>query len=168
MLPQTWEASITEVAEGFSTCPPFIPGEGTFQQVEPHCTAGCRRYNAQDVETASGSCGQVPQVTFRDGQDVLLLVACNRSRWRCEADICSSLDFDEAQDLAIPSDEVNLAAVVRRAKICGHDAIAELLKMETGLSLSPVSKVKMARLTVRVRCHLLNATDQKSSNPHAG
>src|SRR5580700_3416451 len=111
----------------------------------------------------------MPEITLRDRKDMLLFLARDSGGWRREAVVRARLHFDETEHLAVPSDQVNLSTVVRHAEICSNHAIAEALQIEVGLGFASLAELEMTRLAARARCHLLNATNEKSSDPrHAG
>lgn len=64
---------------------------------------------------------------------MLLLLRCHRSRWRGKAVVGPRLHLDEAQNIVVPTDQVNLSAVVGRAVIRGDEAIAQPPQVEVCL-----------------------------------
>jgi hypothetical protein len=57
----------------------------------------------------------------------------------------AAFHLDEAQNIAIPSNEINFASAEWRAKVAGNDHIAELSQVEVGIFFPPPANLLMSR-----------------------
>ena len=103
------------------------------------------QHDADDIKSTSGTpiTRQSPDVAPRDRQDVQPFVGINCHLRRHEARLRVGLDFDEAKYAMVPSDQVDLASVVRRAEVLRDNTIALVPKIEVGFHLAAASGHEM-------------------------
>jgi hypothetical protein len=125
-----------------------LPRVRSFIQPDCELAVFISQYDADNVEAASGSsiARQAPHVTLRDRQDVHFLGGIDGHLRRGEARVRLRLHFDEAQYAMVPSNQIDLAPVVRRAEVLGDDAIALVPEMEVSFHLATAGSHKMLRL----------------------
>ncbi len=57
----------------------------------------------------------------------------------------SSFHLDEAENAIVPSDQINLPPVVRDAKVCGNDSVAQAPQVEVRLEFAAFAGQQMFR-----------------------
>lgn len=101
--------------------------------------------DAQNVEAAGwrASSGQAPKITPRNRHDVPLLAHRHGSGGRRKAGVGPGLHFDETQDVLIPSDQIDFAAIMGNAEIRRHESVAQALQMKERLGLAALAQSEM-------------------------
>jgi hypothetical protein len=85
------------------------------------------------------------KILVRNGGEGALLVAIHGSLGRFDRPGRACLDLNEAQNVSVPCDEVNLAAPQRRAKIACHHYIAAAAQVKVGIAFAAAASALMLR-----------------------
>lgn len=74
----------------------------------------------------------LPQVFARERRESLSLLLVDRGFSRHEIPAATRFDLDKAEDVFVPSDQVNVAATAGRAEVSGDNNESEFAQIEEG------------------------------------
>jgi hypothetical protein len=89
------------------------------------------------------------QVFTGDGKQIATFLPVNRGLCGLHVVGGASFDLDEAQDIVVPSNQVNLAATIGRSKIAGDYNVPVSSKIEIGIFFTTPSSPQMLWSIVR-------------------
>jgi hypothetical protein len=85
----------------------------------------------------------VVQVFTGDGKQIATFLPVNRGLCGLHVVGGASFELDEAQDVVVPSNQVNLAATIGRSKIPGNHNVPISSKIEIGIFFTTPSSPQM-------------------------
>jgi len=118
--------------------------------------------HADDVEPPLRRTRNTAQELAGDISDVTFFLLVHRCLGRLDVVGGARLHFDEAQDVAVPANQVNFAVGVRRTVVAGDHDVAESTEIEVGVFFAALTGKEMVRSLGRPQypfCGLINYTD---------
>ena len=132
----------------------LLHGEGILKQLEPR-VAGLRFIiYRHHVEAPLARKCQVPKVIAGHVREGALLVPVHGSFGGFDIVRGAGLDFDEAQHIFIPTDQVNLSPGMRRTEVSREHHVTAATQVKISVVFAPFSDALMDGQVVRRNCVL--------------
>ena len=120
---------------------------------------------AYDIESPRARGRKPPQILVRHCGHFPPFVPVHGRFWRLHVARGPRLNFNEAKNVCIPTNQVNLPSATRRTKVARHDGITQLSQVRISVFLTAPANALMARHRVRRKgalCNPIQSADDRS------
>ena len=101
------------------------------------------------IETPLARRRHLPQKIASHKRQFSLFIAVHSGLSGLEVPFGASLDLDKTQDIPVPADQIQFAAMIGRAKISRNDRITPPTKIEVGIFFAPTARPQVFSRVVR-------------------
>jgi hypothetical protein len=110
--------------------------------------------DGEDIEACgcgTSVLGQATEVDAGEAAEDALFFGVDGELGREGVAMAAGFDLDEAEDVAVPGDEVEVAAKLRGPPATGDDGVAGAAEVEEGFALAEVTGLKMSGGAIAVQ-----------------